>query len=67
MFDVLALAFQTDSNRISTLMVGNAGSNRSYPDIGVRGGHHSLSHHRNDEGKMADISKIDALLVNQYS
>ena len=67
MYDVMALAFQTDSTRISTLMVGNAGSNRSYPDLGVRGGHHSLSHHRNDEGKMADISKIDAFLVNQFS
>ena len=67
MYDVMALAFQTDSTRISTLMVGNAGSNRSYPDLGVRGGHHSLSHHRNDEGKMSDISKIDAFLVNQFS
>ena len=67
MYDVMALAFQTDSTRISTLMLGNAGSNRSYPDLGVRGGHHSLSHHRNDKGKMADISKIDAFLVNQFS
>ena len=67
MYDVMALAFQTDSTRISTLMLGNAGSNRSYPDLGVRGGHHSLSHHQNNKQKMADISKIDAFFVNQFS
>ena len=66
MYDVMALAFQTDATRISTLMVANAGSNRSYPDLGVSGGHHSLSHHRNDESKMADITKIDTFLVTQF-
>ena len=67
MYDVMALAFQTDSTRISTLMVGNAGSNRSYPNLGVSGGHHSLSHHRKDKEKMADITKIDTFLVTQFA
>jgi hypothetical protein len=48
-------------------MLANAGSNRSYPTIGVNGGHHSLSHHRNDEQKMADIAKIDTYLVTQFA
>ncbi len=66
MYDIMALAFQTDATRISTFMLGNAGSNRSYPMIGVKGGHHSLSHHQNNPQKMEDITKIDTFLVEQF-
>ena len=45
MMDMIVLAFQTDSTRIVTFMYQNEGSNRSYPEIGVRAGHHELSHH----------------------
>src|SRR5204863_8745402 len=45
MFDLLALAFQTDSTRISTFMIAHDGSNRSYPFAGVPDGHHDISHH----------------------
>jgi hypothetical protein len=65
MYDLMALSFQTDSTRITTFMLGNAGSNRSYQQIGVSGGHHSMSHHRNDEKKMADIQKIDQYQAEQ--
>ncbi|MGE3778900.1 MAG: DUF1552 domain-containing protein, partial [Pirellulaceae bacterium] len=67
MYDILVLAYQTDTTRVSTLMLANAGSNRSYPMIGVSGGHHSLSHHRNDPEKMEDITKIDTFLVSQFA
>ena len=65
MFDIITLAFQTDTTRISTFMLAGAGSNRSYPTVGVDGGHHSLSHHQNDPKKMEDITKIDTCLVSQ--
>ncbi len=67
MYDIMALAFQTDTTRVSTFMMANAGSNRSYPMVGVRGGHHSLSHHRNEPEKMEDLSKIDTFLVDQFA
>lgn len=67
MYDIMTLAFQTDMTRISTFMLGNAGSNRSYPMVGVKGGHHSLSHHQNDPKKMQDITKIDIFLVTQFA
>lgn len=66
MYDLLALAFQTDTTRIATFMVGNAGSNRTYPMVGVNSGHHQLSHHRNDQKKIADIQKIDEYLTSQF-
>lgn len=58
-YDLLALAFQTDSTRIATFMVAHDGSNRSYAQIGVPEGHHDLSHHGNDPAKMSKIAKIN--------
>jgi hypothetical protein len=67
MFDILALAFQTDSTRVATFMLADAGSNRTYPDVDVRDGHHELSHHQNDSEKMEKISRIDRYLVEQFA
>jgi len=67
MYEIQALAFQTDSTRISTLMLGNAGSNRTYPEVEVRDGHHSLSHHQNDEQKVDHLTRIDRYLVDQFA
>ena len=67
MYDIMALAFQTDVTRISTLMLGNAGSNRSYKMVGVNEGHHQLSHHRNEDDLMEKIRKIDGYLAKGFS
>ena len=66
MYDIMLVAFQTDSTRIATFMLGSAGSNRSYPEVEVRDGHHGLSHHRNDAGKMEKIARIDRYLMDQF-
>jgi hypothetical protein len=65
MFDILLIAFQTDSTRICTMMLADAGSNRTYPDIGITSGHHELSHHQDDPEKIRQISLIDRYLVEQ--
>jgi len=67
MFDILTVAFQTDSTRIATLMVADAGSNRTYPEVEVRDGHHELSHHQKDAEKMEKISRIDRYLVERFA
>lgn len=67
MFDMLHLAFQTDSTRVSTFLLGHDGSNRSFSDIGVGEGHHSLSHHNYDRVKMDKIAKIDLFYMRQFS
>ncbi len=59
LLDVMTLAWQTDSTRIMTFMFGNAGSNRSYREIGVSQGHHDLSHHGNSSEKQREIGKIN--------
>ncbi len=67
MYDLMLLAFRTSSTRIITYMLANEGSNRSYPMAGVKGGHHQLSHHRNDKNKVADLQKIDEYSVRQFA
>jgi hypothetical protein len=67
MYDILILAFQTDTTRIATFMVGDAGSNRAYHQVGVKDGHHELSHHRSDEKKIAQIALIDEFLFEQFA
>lgn len=59
LFDLMTLAFQTDSTRVISFMYANEGSNRNYTEVGVSQGHHSLSHHGNKAEKQAQISKIN--------
>ena len=67
MYDLLALAFQTDTTRISTFVIAHDGSNRPYPFIGVTEGHHDLSHHGNDEAKKEKIAKINRFHTTQFA
>jgi hypothetical protein len=67
MMDIMVIAFQSDATRISTFMLGNAGDNRPYRMVGVNEGHHSLSHHGNQQGKMDQIRKIDKFLSTQFA
>ncbi len=68
MLDMIALAFQTDSTRIATFMFGNAVSNEDFTFVdGVKGAHHSISHHQNDPEKMRQYQLINRWHVEQYA
>ncbi|MGI9177747.1 MAG: DUF1552 domain-containing protein [Pirellulales bacterium] len=67
MADMLVLAFQTDSTRIATLMLAHDGSNRTFPEIGVGDGHHSISHHQDDPQKLEKIALIDRFYAEQFA
>lgn len=67
MFDLMVLAFQTDTTRVATFMLGNAGSNCPYSMVGVNDGHHHLSHHQNDPEKIKKIQRIDRFLIEQFA
>ena len=67
MFDVLALAFRTDTTRVATFMMRHDGSNEAYPQIGVHEGHHDLSHHGNDETKKKKIAQINRFHAEQFA
>ena len=67
MFDMMAVGFQTDTTRIATFMLDNAGGNRRYTEVGVKDAHHSMSHHRNKKDTVSKIQKVDEYLVEQYA
>ena len=67
MADMLVLAFQADLTRISTFMLANEGSNRSYAFMGVPEGHHDLSHHGGDPEKHAKIRQINTFHMTQFA
>lgn len=67
MYDLLALAFRTDSTRVATFMLANEGSNRSYKNVGVSSGHHEISHHRNEQDKVDQLKKIDLFLAGELA
>ena len=67
MFDMLVLAFQTDSTRVATMLLAHDGSNRSFADIGIPEGHHDLSHHQDNPDKIQKISDIDLWYVKQFA
>jgi uncharacterized protein DUF1552 len=59
MIDLLVLALQSDRTRIATFMFANEGSNRSYPMLDIREGHHEISHHKNRADKQRQIRSIN--------
>lgn len=68
MLDMMALAFQTDSTRIATFMFGNAVSNQNFSFVdGVKGGHHSISHHMDDPEQLRQYQLIGQWHVAQYA
>ena len=67
MFDLLTIAFETDTTRVATFMLANEGSNRSYPMVGVNDGHHHLSHHQNKDDFIAPLKKIDRYLISHFA
>lgn len=67
MYDLMLLGFQTDTTRVASFMLADAGTNRRYTNVDVSGGHHQLSHHRNEKSKINHIQKIDQYLVSEYA
>ena len=67
MFDLQVLAFQTDMTRVVTFMMARETSQRPYPEIGVSGGHHALSHHGGDTAKIEGVTKINVFHMELFA
>jgi len=61
MFDMMALAYETDMTRVATFMMGREITGRTYAEIDVPDAHHPISHHQRDPIKLEKLLKI-----NQY-
>ena len=67
MIDLMVLAAQADLTRVNTLMLAREVSGRSYPEIDVPDAHHPMSHHGNDPEKIAKLTKINTLHMEQVA
>ena len=67
MYDMLILAFETDSTRVATFMLAGDGSNREFAEIGINDGHHNLSHHGNKPDWIEKVARIDRWYTEQLA
>ena len=64
MFDLMALAFQSDTTRVSTLMMERETSSRRFPEIGMNEPHHSTTHNPDVTARLENITIINTYQVS---
>jgi len=67
MFDLMTLAFQTDSTRVATVLLALEQSPRAYPEIGIPEAHHGLTHHQGDKEKIEKVTQINMFHMKQLA
>ncbi|MDB6153656.1 MAG: hypothetical protein JWL90_2109 [Chthoniobacteraceae bacterium] len=67
MYDLMALAFQTDSTRVASFAVAPEGSNRPFPTLGISEGHHFLTHHSGNKEKIAKVALIERWYTERFA
>src|SRR5688572_2993729 len=68
MMDIMALAFWSDASRVTTFMFGNSVSNRNFSFLeGVKGNHHSISHHMEKDEALEEYIRITSWHLEQYA
>lgn len=67
LFEMLALAYQTDITRVSCFQMARELSGRAYPNIGVPEGHHTVSHHQLNPHNIEQYTKINTHHVGLFS
>ena len=64
LYDLIAIALQTDSTRVATLEVGGS---FAVSDLGIRKGYHSLSHHGKVQASIDLLVQIERYQVQQFA
>ncbi len=67
MYDLIALALQTDSTRVVTYVVRTELAGGVYPEFGVSKDYHALTHHGNDPQNLEELAKVDTIYMNHWS
>jgi hypothetical protein len=67
MYDMLVLAFQTDTTRIGTLLLAYDGSNRTYPMLDIAEGHHYLTHNQRSPEYAKKVAAIDKYYMTCFA
>jgi len=67
MYDLMALALQTDSSRVITMNIGGLGQVFTLDGKTLRAGYHALSHHGNDGDKIRDLVRVELEHIRSFS
>jgi hypothetical protein len=67
MYDLIALAFQTDSTRVISYVVRTELAGGVYPEFGVSKGYHELSHHGNDPKNLDELAEVDTIYMRHWN
>ena len=67
MSDLIVTAFSCDLTRVISFMLGNAGSNHVYSNLGIGDGHHQISHHQGNPVNHQQLTAIDTWEVEQLA
>ncbi len=72
MMDLMVLAYQCDATRVITFMLGNAGSNQTYPFLMAENkpiirAHHEISHHGGNSTSIAQLIAINTWTFQQVA
>ena len=65
-YDLIVLAFQTDTTRVATFSSGIEGQGLPIPELGISQSRHELSHHNGDPGHMEKLTQSDTFAVEQF-
>lgn len=65
MYDLMVLAFQTDTTRVATFQIGREAAGGYYNELGLKANHHELSHHGGDGDMLEGLHKIDRFQLEQ--
>jgi hypothetical protein len=63
LYELIALALQTDSTRIATLEIGG---DFLPQNLGIDKSHHTLSHHGNDPKAIADLITLESYQIEHF-
>lgn len=67
MYDLITLAFQTDSTRVVSYVVRKELAGGVYPEFNVAKGYHALSHHGNDPKNLEELAKVDEIYMRHWA
>jgi Protein of unknown function (DUF1552) len=67
MYDLAAVAYETNITRVLTYMKSRDASQRVYPNIGVMEPHHAMSHHGNNPEKLAGLIKVNTYHMTLFA
>lgn len=67
MNELMVLALQCDMTRVVTFMLGNGGSNRTFPWLDISGAHHEISHHQDVPDNLARLATINRWEIEQFA